>query len=159
MSYKKAGIIVGALLIIIAIVVAVVVNNSSDSSEKPQKQPATTTTSQKAWEDDTKTPAETSKGTQDKVGIIQIDSETLPEPSFSNEIGVVQDKSMVLIDGSLYYALYLLVGSDNEQMSYFVSRNGYDAVNLGDKCNVALETYKTTNGSVYRLVSGLSLVE
>lgn len=156
MSYKKAGIIVGAFIIVIVIITVIVINSTSNDN-KPNKQPtettAVTTTAQVAWEN----PVEVD--TSSKSTLIEIDSETLPTAVTSSKIGIVQDKTMVLLDGSLYYVLYLLVGTDNVQMTYFVSKTGYDAVNLGDKCNVMLETYTTTNGSVYNLISGLSLVE
>lgn len=150
--YKKAGLIVGGAIIVIAIVIFLIASGSSDKGKtKNVEQPAAVTTTAAA-------PSQNNAPAQqqsNKQGIVQIDSDTLPTPSITEEIGIVQDKSMVLIDSSLYYSLTMLIGSDNKQLMYIVSEKGYNSVAVGDKCKVSLACYVTKNGSSYYAIQGI----
>lgn len=151
--YKKAGLIVGGAIIVIAIIIFLIASGSSDKGKtKNVEQPAAVTTTAAAPSQNTNAPAQQQSG---KQSVIQIDSDTLPTPSITEEIGIVQDKSMVLIDSSLYYSLTMLIGSDNKQLMYIVSEKGYNSVAVGDKCKVGLACYVTKNGSSYYAIQGI----
>lgn len=148
--YKKAGIIVGVVVIVITLIIVLIA--SAPKKPKTTPQPAQTQSNASAVSNNS-----TSNNSADRLGSMLIISD-LPVPSVTKEVGVVQQKNVVLLDGELYYVVTLLVGVDNLQLNYIVSKNGYDAVNAGDKCNVSLAKYQTTNNSIFYLVQGLDLI-
>lgn len=164
----KAGIIVGCFIIVVAIIIAVVVNGKDKNGDispaqsqgnhivettPVQTSPVVTPTTPN---NTTNTTKPTNSGTS---GVVAIDESTLPAPVRTTELGYVQSKSVSLIDGSLYYTLQLLVGTDNISLMYVVSADGYTSVDVGAKLKISLASYTVSNGNTYYLVEGLSFVD
>lgn len=152
--FKKAGLIVGGALIVVAIIIVLIASGSNDKGTevKSAETVVTTTAVAAPVENTTKTP-------EKKSSVIQINSDTLPTPTTTTEIGVVQGKSMILLDNSLYYSVSMLIGSDNKQLMYIASEKGYNAVAVGEKCKVSLACYVTDNGSAYYAIQGIEIIE
>jgi cytoskeletal protein RodZ len=161
-----SAIIVAVAILVISLIVAGIYSASKNKGEGAT---ATTTTadssasvttqanSKKSGNDAT---ANTSNSNNSSAtGFITIDSDTLPEPSCTSTVGVVQGKTVRLENNELFYSLDLLVGSENLQLSYIVGLSGYDAVNVGDKLTVQLAAYTTDNGSVFYLVQGVQTLD
>lgn len=158
--YKKAGLIVGSLLIVLAVVIVLIATGGSSKdkeSVKPNKESKAETTAKVTETVTTVTQQE--EEPELKSAVVPIDEETLPKPKVTEEIGIVQSKTVALIDGQLYYTLNMLVGADNMQLTYIVSRTGYEAANTGTRVKVHLECYVTANGTAYYLVSGVEAIE
>ena len=164
-EHKKAGFIVGGFIIVVAIIILIIVSGKSNKKEKPNNLDTTvnaSTTSVQVQEQpqpmQTQAQQQIAEPTKNS-SIIEIDLETLPQPLITDEIGVVQTKALVLIDGELYYSLNMLVGSDNKQLKYIVSATGFKSVEVGTKCKVELACYTVANGSVYYLINSMATLD
>lgn len=158
--YKKSGLIIGFLIIIIAVVIFLIASGSDskkDSGKTTEINNVTSTTGYAETEQPVNSQQPVVSNTS--TNIIDIDEDTLPLPVKTTQMGYVQTKKIVLIDNELYYSLGLLVGDDNMQLRYMVSKTGYDFMDVGSKCSVDLACYTTENGASYYLITGCNSVE
>lgn len=160
--FKKAGIIVGSVFILLAIIVVVIANSNNGGDERvsnDNKLDSLGTNPSVQEEVVTSTNTVTQPVVTGSEVMIPINTETLPQPKVTETIGVVQNKTVVLIGDELFYSLKMLVGDENIQLSYIVSSSGYDAVEIGTKCKITLACYTVANGSSYYLINGMSTIE
>lgn len=157
--YKKAGIIVAGVLILVAVIVVLIATGGgSEKESKPKKVQETTTVVTEA-EVQTEVGTEQAPAQEVNSAVLPIDADTLPTPKSTEQLGYVQSKTVALIDGQLYYTLSMLIGSENMQLTYIVSKSGYESADIGMKVKVGVDCYVTDSGAAYYLVTGVSPAE
>jgi len=155
--HKKAGLIVGFSIILLAIIVIIAV--SAKPKEKQQGKELNNVSDAETVVTQQQVVKEQPAINNTNSSVVSIDEETLPQPQITEQIGVVQNKTISLIDGELYYTLKMLVGDENLQLTYVVSKSGYNAVQVGTKCKVELACFTVANGSSYYLINNLSTLD
>ena len=88
---------------------------------------------------------------------MEIDTESLPDGKIKEEVGIVAKKGIYLIEDELYYMTEILM-TDNTVLKYFVSQDGYEKINSGDKVRVKYTNYVTKNGKKFSIVDNISLI-